>query len=198
MPAPYELLAVPFHAYLAPAGTDEPDLDQAIDGSGSPWVLLGTLGADEYDEDGITVTHEQNIEMFRGLGSTIPIKAFRSSEGLTIGLTVRDMTMETYAKALNDATVDSSGIGKAIDLYQGYNVAQHALVIRAADGPYADGAAVQYWVPTVVQSANPAPVHKKGTPAGLAIVFSAMKGVGASDPSEYLGVVRALEEAPGS
>ncbi len=197
MPAPYELLAVPFHAYLAPAGTEEPALDAAIDGSGSAWALLGTLGADEYDEDGITVTHEQNIEYFRGLGSTIPIKAFRSSEGLTLGLVVRDMTMETYAKALNDATVDSSDPGsKAVTLYQGYNVNQFALVIRAADGPYADGAPMQYWVPTVVQSGNPAPVHKKGNPAGLALVFTTMKGVGASDPSEYLGVVRALTAAP--
>lgn len=198
MPAPYELLAVPFHAYLAPAATEEPALDEAIDDTGSPWVLLGTLGADEYDEDGIAVTHEQNIEYFRGLGSTIPIKAFRSTEGLTLGLTVRDMTMETYARALNDAEVDASGIGRAVVLYQGYNVASYALCIRAADGPYADGAGMQYWVPTVVQSANPAPVHKKGTPAGLALVFTAMKGVGAATPADYLGVVRALDEAPGS
>lgn len=198
MPAPFELLAVPFHAYLAPAATPEPALDEAIDGSGSAWALLGTLGADEYDEDGITITHEQNIEYFRGLASTIPIKAFRSTEGLTLGLTVRDMTMETYAKVLNDALVDASGIGKAVSLYQGYNVNHFALVIRSADGPYADGAAIQYWVPTVVQSANPAPVMKKGTPAGLAVTFTAMKGVGADDPSEYLGIVRALTEAPGS
>jgi hypothetical protein len=199
VPAPYELLAVPFHAYLALPGTPEPDLTEAIDASGSDWVLLGTLGADEYDEDGITVTHEQNIEYFRGLGKTIPIKAFRTSEGLTLGLVVRDVTMETYAKALNDATVDSSDPGsKALALYQGYNVAQYALAIRSADGPYADGAAMQYWVPTVVQSGNPAPVYKRGTPAGLAFTFTTMKGVDATDPSEYLGVVRALTEAPGS
>lgn len=195
---PNELLAVPFTAYLAPADTAEPALDEAIDGSGSEWVRLGNLGNDEYDEDGITVTHEQTIEYFRGLGSTIPIKAFRTQEGLTLGLMVRDMTMETYAKALNDAEVDATGPGKAVALYRGYNVAQHALVIRSVDGPYAEGAAMQYWVPRVVQSANPAPVHKKGTPAGLALVYTAMKQPGATDPAEYLGVVRALEEAPGS
>jgi hypothetical protein len=47
----------------------------------------------------------------------------------------------------------------------------------AADGPYGEGSPMQYWVPRVVQSGNPAVVHKKGTPAGLALVFTAIKPV---------------------
>jgi hypothetical protein len=188
---PEELLAVPFNLYLAAAETAEPALDAAIPGG---WALLGQLGSDEYDEDGITVTHEQNIEYFRGLGSTIPIKAFRSTEGLTIGLTVRDVSMETYAKILDDASIaeDSNG-GQSVAMYRGYQVQDYALVLRSADGPYGEGSPMQYWVPRVVQSGNPAVVHKKGTPAGLALVFTAIKPVGGVISSaDSLGIVRAI------
>lgn len=191
MTAPEELLAVPFNIYLAAAETEEPALDASVPVG---WTLLGQLGNDEYDEDGITVTHEQTIEYFRGLGSTIPIKAFRSQEGLTLGVVVRDVSMETYAKILDDASIieDVNG-GESVQLYRGYNVGAFALLMRSADGPYGEGRPMHFWIPKVVQSGNPAPVFKKGTPAGLALTFTAMKPIaGEVSAADALGRVRAI------
>ena len=56
-------------------------LDVAV-AQGEIVALLGTNGARNYAEDGITVTHEQTIEQFRGLRGTGPVKAFRTAEQL--------------------------------------------------------------------------------------------------------------------
>lgn len=189
MAAPFEILAVPFDVYLAPAGTAKPDIDLAL--PAGDWTLLGTRGADEYDESGITATHEQTVELYRGLRGTGPIKAFRTSEGLMLGLTVNDLTLETYAKVLNDATVDDEGTSRTIPLHQGAQVATFALVAKSADGPYGDGLAAQYWVPTVFQSGSPAVVHRKGVPAGLALVFTALEWLDAETVEDRFGVLEA-------
>jgi hypothetical protein len=199
MAEPFELLAVPFDVYLAPAGTEKPDLGDDVAASGSAWVLLGTRGADEYDEGGITVTHEQSINLYRGLRSTGPIKAFRTSEGLLLAFTLNDLTVESYAKCVNDATVDeSSGNSKAVALRQGPQVSDFALLARSTDGPYGDGAPAQYWVPKVIQSASPAVVHKKGTPAGLALVFTALEDLDAATEAERFGFFEAATGPLGS
>lgn len=187
MAAPFEIMATPFDVYLAPVETAFPDVDVA---PGAGWDLLGTNGAAHYAEDGVTATHEQNVEIFRGLRGTGPVKAFRTSEGLTFGFTLHDMSLEQYAKVLNDATTTAAAGPPAtisLPLHQGPQVATFAVLIRSADGPYGDGLAVQYQVPKAFQSANPAPVHRKGQPAGLAIVFTALEDLEAATDAERFG-----------
>ena len=102
--------------------------------------------------------------------------------------------METYAKILDDAAIveDVNG-GESVQLYRGYNVGAFALLMRSADGPYGEGRPMAYWIPKVVQSGNPAPVFKKGTPAGLALTFTAMKPIGGEiSAADALGRVRAI------
>jgi hypothetical protein len=199
MPEPFELMATPFDVYLAPAETDKPDIGEDVAASGSDWVLLGKNGAAEYDEAGITVTHQQTIEMYRGLRGTGPVKSFRTSEDLTFGFTLNDLTVESYAKVVNDALVDvSSGNSRAVALHQGPQVATFALLARSPDGPYGDGAPCQYWIPKVSQSGSPAVVHAKGKPAGLALVFTAMENLNASSDEERFGVFEAADEPLGS
>lgn len=194
MAAPYEIMAVPFDIYLAPVGTDEPDINTTPAGD---WDLLGVRGADEYDEAGITVTHEQEINLYRGLRGTGPIKAFRTSEGLTLGLTVNDLTLETYGLILNDSDVDDLGDDRAVKIHMGPQVATHALLMRSPDGPYGDGAPCQLYVPKVFQSGSPAVVHRKGQPAGLALTFTALEDLDAVSEDERFGVFRAID-TPGS
>jgi hypothetical protein len=198
MAEPFEILATPFDVYVGVEGETRPDLADDPAASGSGWTLLGIRGADEYDEAGITVTHEQNVELYRGLRGTGPIKAFRTSEGLTIGFTLNDVTLESYAKAINDATVDSAGGVSTSNLHQGPDVATFALLARSPNGPYGDGAPCQYWVPKVFQSGSPAVVHKKGTPAGLALVFTALEWLDATTVEERFGVLEASEAPLGS
>lgn len=194
MAAPYEIMAVPFDAYLAPAGTSKPDIAASPTGQG--YTLLGVRGADEYDEAGVTVTHEQSINEYRGLRGTGPIKAFRTSEGLKIGFELNDLTLEAYGKILNDATVADIG-SRAVTLHQGAQVATFALVLKSADGPYGDGMPAQYWVPVVYQSGSPAVVHKKGDPAGLALEFTALEWLEAASEALRFGVLEA-QDATGS
>jgi hypothetical protein len=198
MPEPFEIMAVPFDVYLAPAGTAKPDIGADLTGIPA-WVLLGLRGAGEYDEAGITVTHEQTIEMYRGLRGTGPVKSFRTSEGLTLGFTLNDLTVESYAKVVNDAAVDSSsGNSNLVQLHQGPQVATFALLAISPDGPYGDGAPCQYWLPKVSQSGSPAVVHRKGTPAGLALTFTAMEDLDAASDDERFGVFEAADAPLGS
>lgn len=193
MAEPFYLIAAPFDVYLAPAGTAEPALGTPPAGD---WERLGSNGAYDYAEDGITVTHDQTVEKFRGLRGTGFIKAFRTAETLTLGFTLHDLSLEQYAKAINDQTVDVDGDEHAIPLHQGPNVAQFALVCRGAS-PYEDDTLeMQYYIPKVFQGANPAPVHKKGQPAGLALSFEALEDLDASTTAERFG--RLVAQTTGS
>lgn len=195
MAAPFEIIASPFDVWLAPVGTAFPDIGDA---PGIAWELLGANGAANYAEEGITVTHEQTVEVFRGLRGTGPVKAFRTSEGLMLGFTLHDLTLESYAKVLNDVTVTDEATVRHMPLHQGPNVSQFALLCRGAS-PYDDDEfEMQYEVPKVFQSANPAPVHRKGQPAGLACVFTALEDLEAATEAERFGRLVAQDAAIGS
>lgn len=199
MSEPYEIMATPFDVFVALAGTEKPDIGDDVEASGSGWTKLGQRGADEYDEAGITVTHAQEQTFYRGLRGTGPVKAFRTSEDLTLGFTLNDLTVESYAQILNDAAVDvSSGNSRVVGLHQGPQVNAIALLARSVDGPYGDGAPCQYWIPKVVQSGSPAVVHRKGVAAGLALVFTTMENLDALTEDERFGVFEAADGPLGS
>jgi hypothetical protein len=193
MAEPFEILATPFAVYLADEGTERPDLADDPAASGSDWTLLGTRGPDEYDAGGITVTHEQEINLYRGLRGTGPIKAFRTSEGLLIAFTLNDLTLESYGRILNNQEPESEGGARELALHQGPQVSTFALLMKSPDGPYGDGAPIQYWVPKVFQSASPAVVHQKGIPAGLSLVFTALEYLDATEEWERFGLVEAAD-----
>lgn len=193
MPEPFYLIASPFDIWLAPAGTAEPALGTPPAGD---WELLGSNGAHDYAEDGITVTHDQTVEKFRPLRGTGFIKAFRTAETLTLGFTLHDLSLEQYAKAINDQVVTVSGDEHSIPLHQGPNVAQFALVARGASPYDDDNLEMQYYIPKAFQGANPAPVHKKGQPAGLVLSFEALENLNAATELERFG--RLVAQSPGS
>lgn len=177
MPAPHEVVAAPYTIYLAPIGTAFPDVDEA---PAVAWDLLGTSGDENYDEAGVTVTHSQTVEPWTPVGTTAPRKAFRTSEGLSIGFTLVDTSAAQYARILNDATVTQTPPGAGtpgtdeFDLLQGLVVAQFALLARGMS-PANNLLAAQYEVPIVYQGAEPAPVFEKGVPAGLECEFMVLK-----------------------
>jgi hypothetical protein len=199
MAEPYEILAAPFDVYLAPVGTAFPEVDAT---PGVSWDLLGTNGAANYAEDGITVTHDQTIEIFRGLRGTGPVKAFRTAETLSLGFVLHDVSLEQYAKAINDATVTDNAAGggnagfRELDLHQGPDVAVFALLCKSPiNSPYGDGMAMQYEVPKVYQGANPTLVYRKGQPAGLAITFTVLEDLEAASDAERFGRLVAQDAA---
>ena len=178
MSAPYEIIAAPFTAYLAAANTAKPNVDTTPPVA---WTKLGANGADNYDEDGVHITHDQNVEMFRGLGRTGAMKVWRTEEMVSVEFTVYDLTSDQYAKMLNNQTVTTvaaaSGIpgAKKFNLNAGYDVTLVALLLRGGYSPYGDSWNTQYWLPVCWQDGNPEPTHKKGEPAGLKLSYKTIQ-----------------------
>ena len=105
MPAPHQITAFPLTIYVAPTGEAMPNVDEAPAGN---WLKLGTAGAKDYAEEGVTVTHSQTIETFTGAESTAPRKAFRTEEGLVLAFTLSDLSPEQFATILDDASVTTT------------------------------------------------------------------------------------------
>lgn len=187
---PFEVVAAPFTIYVAPVGTAFPDVtvDPPAD-----WMKLGTSGTDNYTEDGVTVTHEQTVEVFRSLGSTGPRKAWRTEEGLLIGFTLVDLSAEQYAKVLNDASVTQNAAGAGtggtdvFGLSRGQEVAAHALLARGDASPAGDAFVTQYEVPRVFQNSEPELTFQKGDPAGHECEFMALEDLNAANARERFG-----------
>jgi hypothetical protein len=174
MAAPFEILAAPFTVYVAAVGVAYPAINAAPSGS---WTKLGTSGTKNYDEEGVTVTHEQEIATWTPAGSTAPQKAWRTSEGLVIAFTLVDVSPAQYAKAMNDATLNTVAGppgDKNFSLLQGMTVARFTLLVRGISS-LDDTLNAQYEVPIVFENGNQAPVYKKGDPAGLALEFVALE-----------------------
>lgn len=190
MPAPFEIIAAPFTLYVAPTGTAFPAIDAA---PGVAWTKVGTSGDLNYTEDGVTVQHSQSVELWRALGSTGARKAFRTEEGLTISLTLADLSLEQYQLALNGnaitdtaAALNTAGVRK-IGLSRGREVKQYALLVRGGESPYGEDFALQYEVPVAVESGEPEVVARKGEPAALALTFQALEDPNAASATERFG-----------
>lgn len=187
--APYELVSGPLEVYVAPVGESMPAI--GTEPPGGNWTLLGTLGTEEYGEEGVSIEHQQTVEDFRGLGSTAPLKSFRTSEGLLISFMLHDLTLEEYARAVNFQTVQTSSDDKLMDLYRGQEVAYKAMLLRGPDaGPYGAGYNIQWEIPRVREDASPTVVFSKGAPVGLAMRFMVMEDLSAATTADRFGQVR--------
>jgi hypothetical protein len=185
---PLNIIVGPFEVWTAPVGTAFPDLDEV---PAVAWQKLGSNQSLEYNEDGVSVEHEQTVDMHRFLGSTGPRKATRSEEGLRIELTVHDLSMETYAKALgNTVATTAPGAGqigtRAVAMYRGLDVDQFALLVRGAS-PYVINQSMQYEVPVTVVDGEPEVVYAKDEPAGLLFSFYALEDIDAATPADRFG-----------
>lgn len=182
MPAPLEIFAAPFTAYLgATANTvvaEPTDLNAAVPGT---WTKIGTRGSDGYDEDGVTFSHEETIEYFRGLGKTGRLKAWRTEEEPSVSFKVYDLTPDALAIAQGQtkSTVAASGgvtAAQKVTLLKGYDVQQRSLLLRSdAGSPLGDSFKTQLWFPTVVLESVDEIVFKKGEPAGLEFTFAILQ-----------------------
>jgi len=186
--------------WLGPAKETEPEIQATPAGN---FVKLGTGGDDNLGEEGITVSHEQSLSYKRTLGSTGPVKVTRGEEDMKISGVLNDLTAEEYGKIMNNVTASDTapdsdtGGYRTITLRQGPTVATRALLIRGDWSPYLDGATykTQYYIPIVVQSANPSPVFNKTDSADLAFEFTALENPDASTEVERFGYFRAQDAA---
>lgn len=168
--APFEIIAAPYDVYVAPVGTAFPDISQA---PAVAWLLLGSSGSKNYDEDGVVVTHQQNIETFTPVGLTAPRKAFRTTEGLQIEFKVVDVSATQYARILNNAAVTNTSAGTGLGgnlnfpLLQGLSVSIFSLLMRSTESAGGNNFNSQYDVPIAYQNEELEVTYKKGEPASL-------------------------------
>lgn len=181
---PYEIIAAPFTAWIAPIGEAFPLIDAAPAGN---WAKIGTSGDENYSDAGVTVSHAQTFGQARPVGNTGARKVWRDTEDLMIGFQLWDMSLEQYLLALNGNAVTTTAAGsgtagfKSISLHRGQSVATYALLLRGPSA-YADAMNCQYQVPIVYQSASPKPVFSKKGPAGLDLEFAAIEDSSSSYP----------------
>jgi len=194
---PYEMIMSPYEVWIAPVGEAFPAVDTAPSGN---WALLGTNGKKNISDDGVVVTHEQTLSEHRNVGSTGAIKVGRTEESLTVELTLEDLSIEQYAKVLNNATVTTVAAGtgvpgtKEIPLRQGIDVSTFAMLVRGKS-PYGDTFYMQYELPVVYQADNPAPAFKKGEVAGLKLSFKVLEDPNAATDDERFGKLIAQNAA---
>jgi hypothetical protein len=174
MAAPYEIIASPLTVWVAPQGTAFPLVNAAPPGA---WFQLGTSGTKNYDAKGVTVSHDETINKFIPAGGTAARKAWRSEEGFSIEFELVDLTMEQYAKIINDVTVNTI-VGppatKDFNLLQGLTVKTFALLARGLS-PINESLPAQYQVPIVIEADSPKPAFRKDAPAALAVRFEALE-----------------------
>lgn len=175
---PFEVVAAPFTIYVAPVGTAFPAVHAA---PAVTWFRLGTSGDKNYHEDGVVVTHEQEIEVWRALGSTGPRKAWRTEEALMIGFTLVDLSSAQYAKILGDVAVTQTAPAVGVpgsdefSLLRRHDVKALALLARGDVSPAGDAFKTQYQVPVVFENGSQEVTFQKGEPGGLECEWMAIE-----------------------
>lgn len=188
--APFEIIAAPFEIYFSDLGVAFPLIDAEPDAM--DWTLVGGSGSLNYeDAPGVTVTHNQTVVKFRALGDCGSRKAFRTEEDQMVRAVLVDMRLEQYRHALNMNTVSTAAAGgeagyKKIGLSRGFFIGTYQLLVRGPS-PEMENGYCQYEIPRAMQSGNPEPVMKKGTPVGLALEWTALVDPDAATPDERFG-----------
>ncbi|MEQ8834272.1 MAG: hypothetical protein RIB67_07480 [Miltoncostaeaceae bacterium] len=197
---PLEVVGAPYTIYIAAAGTAFPAIDEdpAVD-----WSLLGTSGTRSMGDGGVTINHEQDISPWTPAGATGPVKAFRTSESLTITGEIADVSLEQYRELLNRNAVETTAPGagaagfRAMGLSRGLVITELSLLVRGEGlSPYGLTFNAQYEVPRCYEGGSPSVQFQKGEPAMLAFEFVAMEDLDAASEDERFGRLIVQDEEP--
>jgi hypothetical protein len=192
---PYEIIMAPAEVYVTLEGETPPAIN-AIPGGN--WVLLGVAGKRNQAVAGVKIKHSETLKFHTTAGATGSVKAVRTGEEVSVELTIEDLTLETYAKAMNMAGIRevaaASGVAgyKAFGGKQGTDVVTWALLVRVDASPYGDGLAMQWAFPKVVENGNlELTFDSEGAALGLALKYVALEDPNAASDAERFFVVTA-------
>lgn len=200
--APFEVISVPANIYVAEPETPFPTLDQQ---PGVGWNLVGTNGADNYDETtGVVLEFPYSVQRWRPVGSLAPRKVFPTEEGLILRVKLVDFTLESLSYAFNNNQVSDTPAGsgtvgfKKLAFRRGTSINTKALLIRLDASPYIEPGISQICIPLAMQIGSPQlPLALRGTPAGYDLAWEALY-----DPSQAdgmgLGWIEAQDEEAGT
>lgn len=174
MSPPDEIIAVPLEIYLAPIGTDFPDVADDPSVFDAAWELLGKEGSGNYDEGGVIAHHNETTSDFTPAGRTMPVKRFRTGEEAGFELDLVDLSPEPYAKVMNNAPITTTATAKKFSLYRGPQVNAFAVLGRGMSTVDND-LNLQYVFSKAFVSVNGNVTHNKGKPAMLPVKIEAIK-----------------------
>jgi hypothetical protein len=174
MPAPHEIVASPLTIYLATVGTAFPDVSDDPAGFDAAWEVLGTEGDKNYDDGGVTVSHDETVTDFTPAGSTMPTKRFRTGESFEITLDLVDLGPDAYAKVMNDAELTTTGTDTSFSLYRGDQVSSFAVLARGMSTVDND-LNLQYVFSKAFVSVDGKVVWTKGKPVSLPVKIQAIR-----------------------
>lgn len=164
--SPFEIIVGPADVWVAEVATAFPLVDVT---PAAAWKSLGKT------DGGVTVTHGQSLGKIRVDQITGPLKIIRTEEDLTIAFSLAELTLETYGRVLNDASVVPDAgppATKKIGLYGDVDVKQWALLVRGGS-PYMN-AIMQYEVPICSQSGTPSVSFTRDAKAVLSCEFQSL------------------------
>lgn len=190
---PYEIILSPAEVYIALEGETFPAIN-AIPGGN--WVILGTAGKRNQNSAGVKIRHNETQKKHTTAGATGAVKAIRTAEEHLIEVTIEDLTLEVYAKAMNLAGVRevaaASGVAgyKSMGLKMGFDVQTWAVLVRVEASAYGDGLNTQWQFPKCIESGNvELTFDGEGNAAGLKFVYEALEDPNAASESERFGTV---------
>jgi len=181
----------PADVYIALEGETFPAIDAVPGGN---WVLLGTAGKRNQTVAGVKVGFKSTTAKHKTAGTTGWVKAFRTAEEVTAECTIEDLTLETFAKAMNLAGIREVAAAslvagyKSMGLRQGFDVQTWAVLVRIPASPYGDGMNAQFEFPKAIEDgAVELVLDAEGTAAGLQFLYNMLEDPNASSEFERFG-----------
>lgn len=158
MGAPFEIVAGPIQAWIAPLGTAFPDVEEA---PAVEWLLLGANGDKNIAESGMTIRNSAEVNLVHALGTSMAVKAFRGNEAKEVEFDLMDWRLETIsyamggpATAASNVTDTPAGAGTAgyrsLSLLHNFVIPTVAMLVRTGINPYGDDFNSQFEYPKVV------------------------------------------------
>ena len=185
----------PADVYVALEGETPPLIDVFPGGN---WVPLGLAGNRDQSTAGVKIVHNETVKFHSTAGATGSVKAVRTAEDVQIDVTIEDLTLETYARAMNLAGIrevaQASGVAgyKSFGGKQGFAVQAFSLLVRIPASPYGDGLSMQWYFPKVVENgAISMAFDGEGSVAGLAMKYVALEDPNAASEAERTFIVTA-------
>ena len=173
-----EVLAAPFTCWVAAVGTEMPKMSVAEGAFPSTWTKVGTSGALNYNDAGVTVTHSQTQQAFVSCGAVAPRKKWRTEEAMSVAFELVDLKPAQYALIMDSATVTTitgSPGEQRFKLKRGIKIHYYAMLLRGTS-TLNEAHLAQYEISACCQSGNPAPKFSlKSGPAMLALQFDVLE-----------------------
>ena len=179
-----EIVNGPLSLYWAPVGEAFPVISAAPVGN---WALIGTSGAHNYSDDGVTVALDKSVNFWRGLASPYPRKAFITEADVSVTVSLADMTLAQMRLALNQNVVTTASPIDHIQLDVGLDINEIAILVRGTGkSPQFSGGNLQYELPRVVEDGSRELSHVKGDPVLAELAFRVIYDEGQSNPAGRL------------